>query len=548
MELDKAKQRAQDIISLRDREKARQASFRSLWQSVANLVFPQTYGITTTYSAGTELMSGLFDTTAVIELENMTSGITNNLFPAGQQFFAVKAADGDDDETANRYLSYLTEKAHEAIFNSNFIAQVNNTIQYWSGFGIGSLYSDWTARDGLNYRDYAIGTYQCLENSRGIIDTIILTCPKTARQIVEEFGSDPKVVGQSVVSAYNRPDNREDSFNVIQVIRPREGYSPGMWANTSMPVESVYVQEQDKVFLQEGGYDEFPFAIPRYQVVYREVYGRGRGVMMLPQIRLLNRLARDYLEMSNKWVNPPRMIHESFDGTVDVTPGANNYVTQMDAIAPINMGANGMYPVTKDILEYHRETIRQEGFFKNAFEALSSLSGDRRTTTEIIERLKEGMKKLSKPLGRLFTELLTPAISRSILLLIRNGVVERPPDQLQGRNFKLEFINPLALALRDQQSRGFQYWVASLEKMELIFPGVRDNVDYDVAYRDFGQSLGVKTDHIRSIEDRDRMRAERAKKQQQMEMAQMSALEAEGYNKATKAPESGSPAEMLVGA
>lgn len=538
-------ERARQIVALRDREKARQSSFRNLWQSVADLVFPQTFGISTTISPGAELMSGLYDTTAVEEAENMTSGLVNNLFPAGQRFYAVTPEGDVDDWESKQYVNHLTDVSHEHIFNSNFLSQVSNTIHYWAVFGMGSLYSDWSRKDGLNYRDYAIGTYQCLENAQGLIDTKIITCPMTARQIVEKFGEGEDRVGRSVWNAYSKPDKREDSFDVIQFVGPRSSYDPNPWLrpSTDMPFESVYVLEKDNFILDEGGYDEFPFALPRYQVIYRETYGRGRGTMLLPKIRVLNRLCKDYLEMSNKWVNPPKEVLESFEGTVDVTPGALNYVTEIGSIAPINMGANGAFPVVKDILEYFREDIRQ-GMFKNAFEALTGLSGDRRTTTEIIERLKEGMKRLSKPLGRLFTELLTPTITRSILLLIRNGVVPPPPAALQGRPFKLEFINPLALALRDQQSRGLQYWAMAGMNLSQAFPEILDNVEQDKAFRDLGESLGVKTTHIRPMREVEKIRQQRAAKQQAMEQAAMAEQLASSYDKTTKAPEPGSLAEL----
>jgi hypothetical protein len=531
---------AKEIISLRDREKQRQWNFRSLWQSVSDLIFPQTYGITTTRTRGDELTTRLFDTTAIEESENMASGLANNLFPAGQQFFALQVSP-DVEKTAEikRYLSKLTEVAHEQIFNSNWLSQVSNTIQFWLTFGTGAFYSEWTVRDGLNYRDYSIGTYQCVENARGIIDTIIISGPLTARQLVQLYGEDG--VGKSVLQAYSKPNSHNDEFEVIQVVRPRADVNPDLLGNMNMPWESIWVQERDAKVLEVSGFDEFPFAVPRYQVLYREVYGRGRGTALLPEVRILNRLAKDFQEMSNKWVNPPREILESFDGVVDVTPGANNYVAEMGTIKPIEMMTHGAYPVTRDELEFRRETVRQ-GFFKNAFEALTNLSGDRRTTTEIIERLKEGMKKLSKPLGRLFSELLTPSISRTILLLIRNGVADPPPPSLQGTPLKIEFINPLALALRDQQARGLQYWVSILGQVEPIFPGVSDNVDSDKAFRDLGESLGVRTEHIRPVRERDQMRQERAQQEQKMQAAALAAQAAESYGKTTKAPEEGSPA------
>jgi len=62
--------KAKEIIALRDREKARQGNFRTLWQSTADLIFPQTYGITSTVTAGTELMLQIFDSTGIEEAEN----------------------------------------------------------------------------------------------------------------------------------------------------------------------------------------------------------------------------------------------------------------------------------------------------------------------------------------------------------------------------------------------------------------------------------------------------------------------------------------------
>ena len=170
---------------------------------------------------------------------------------------------------------------------------------------MGANYSDWTVWDGLNYRDYAIGTYQCLENAGGVIDTIILTCPMTARQIRQQFGAR---AGPSIDRALSNKDTVNEEFNIIHCVRPRRDRDPDRIDSLNMAFESLYVQEKDRIVVEESGFDEFPFAVPRYDVVYREVYGRGRGVILLPAVRRLNRIAKDYLEMSNKWVNPPREV------------------------------------------------------------------------------------------------------------------------------------------------------------------------------------------------------------------------------------------------
>jgi len=537
-----SQQKAKDAIALRDRTLAKQQTTRSMWQSISDLMFPQTYGITTKRSDGQQLMLNLYDSTALQELENMASGISSNLFPPGQKFFRFKVPlRAGDDQEASDYLYYLTEVLHEEVFNSNYLSQTGNTIHYWAGFGIGANYCDWTVTDGLNFRDYAIGTYQCLENSKGIIDTIILTMPMTARQIKQEFGEENKSLGSSVDQALSpTANNQYDDFDVIWVIKPRKDRDDSKIDNKNMAWESLYVNAKDQIVLSEGGYEEFPFAVPRYTVLYREVYGRGRGTMLLPEVRTLNRLAKDYQEMSNKWVNPPREILDTFEGQVDVTPGAENFVTQMNSIRAVEMGANGAYPITKDILEYRREGIRQ-GFYKNAFEPITGLQGDRRNETEIIQRLREGLKKATRPFGRLFIELLTPQLTRAALLLIRNHVIEPPPPSLQGQLMQIRFINPLALALEDQQAQGGQQWVAALGQAEGILPGVTDNINSDVWARNLGESLGVSEDEIKSVDERDQQRQLKAEAAAQEEQLRILREGSDAYAKTTKAPEPGSP-------
>jgi len=542
-----ADQKAKDIKDLRDREKTKQANFRSLWQDISDMMCPFMYPITGSQSPGAELMTQIFDHTAMEESENMASGLSNNLMPAGQQFFSISAADRrlHQSQTVRRYFSELTEITHQELANSNFLSQVDMTLQMWLTFGISCLYSEWTKKTGLNFRDYGIGMWQCLENSKGLIDTLIMTVPMTARQCVQDWGLEN--VGESIVKAYEKGETRNDIFNIIHLTRPRAERDERMIDAKNMAFESVYVSEKDDHTIEEGGYEEFPFAVPRYRIIFGEVYGRGQGSIALRAARTLNRAVKDFDEAGNKWVNPPLEVLDTFDGDVDVSPGAQNWVAQLNSIQAIDRGAIGAFPIGKDWIEYRTQRI-QEIFFKNVFEQLAMLTGDRRTTVEIIERLKEGMKKMSKPIGRLFVECYDPTITRSVLSLVRNGAAPPPPPELQGQGFKIEYIGPLALALRDQQSKGLQYWIAALGQMEPIFPGVKDNVDHDKAARDLGESLGVKTDHIRPIRDRDAIRQMRQEAQQaQLQMAMLEQA-AKGYKDTTSAAEKGSPAEQVQSA
>ena len=218
----------------------------------------------------------------------------------------------------------------------------------------------------------------------------------------------------------------------------------------------------------------------------------------------------------------------------------------MGSIKALDSDLNGNFPIADSSLDRQQDLIHR-AFFKDAFSPLENLTGDRRTTLEIRERIKQTWYKIGPPVARVWYELLEGCMTRSILLLIRNGEVEPPPVELQGVNFGLEFVGPFALELRSQQAKAFQEWVSFVGEMEAVFPGAVDNVDSDDAVIRMGHTFGVNTEDMASEEERDekrRVRQAALERRQALEEAQAAG---QAYPGATKAPESGSPAEALMG-
>ncbi|KKK49972.1 hypothetical protein LCGC14_3129670, partial [marine sediment metagenome] len=122
--------RAKEIINLRDRELAKQATFRSLWQETADLMFPRENQITGIQTSGTDKSRNIFNTTAVFDSQDMASGLSAAFIPSGQLFFGLKAKDRElsQIDRVRRYLSIATEITHDELFESNFMRQFNETF------------------------------------------------------------------------------------------------------------------------------------------------------------------------------------------------------------------------------------------------------------------------------------------------------------------------------------------------------------------------------------------------------------------------------------
>ena len=536
----------EEIINMRNIERSAQANIRNLWQDTSDFVYPYVQ-ITSKFEPGTRRTREIFDLTPMLDAEDMVANLKHILFPAGQVFFAIKVGNNDKlpDDT-QRYISMLTEVTHERIFNSNFITELDEVLRLLIHFGPASIFSEWTVKTGLNYRNTVIGTYQLIENNMKLVDGIILTVEYNPKQAMDEFGDD---AGPDIIKAANDPKKVNTKFEYIYLIKPRDVTNPNLSPNigSNMPWEQQVVNVKEKLTVSESGFPQFPYHTARWKRPANEKDGRGISTELLPQIRVLNRMNRDFNEVGNKWANPARETLSSFDGQYRTFPGANNVVRELPSSKAVDQGLNGNFTITEKSLD-RQTAIIDRAYFKNAFNPIDDLTGDRRTTLEIRERIRGTWPKIGNPVARIWYEQIAPLVERSILLLIRNGVVERPPPELEGVNFGLDFVGPFALELRSQQSKAFQEWAFVVGELEATFPGATDNVDSDDAIMRLGRTLGVNTEDMASEEQRDAKREQRAIEKQQELALQATAVAGQAYGQTTAAPEEGSVAEAVVGA
>lgn len=532
---------AEKIINLYKAELTKASVYRSHCQDVAEYMFPREGNITTTRLPGSKVMNQIYDPTAILALNIAVSGLMYYLVPTDQPFFALKASlrELNELEIVKRYLSIATEIVHAEIFQSNFLIQFTETLKSLLCFGTGNIWSGYS--DGLNFIDYDIGKYLILENSKREVDTVFIWDTMSARQAQQEWGDN---VSKSIKEALADDKKENENFEFLWSCRPNKGRNPFLEDNLNMPFEVKVIAVKDKEIIYKGGSNELQYHVGRWTKSSGEVWGRGQGMFILPSAKSLNTVSRDFEELVNRINNPATEVLDTFEGTIDLTPRAQNMVSQIPTIKAIESNVRGDYPTVKDYLEIRQGDVRK-AFYQDVFDQLAELKGDRRTQLEIRERLREGFQKIGPPIYRIYRELFNPIISRVLLLLIRNGKVPLPPEQLQGRGFKIEYVSELAMALKSQQIRGVRQWISDVAEMEAVFPGVKDNIDSDEAVRDMGMTYAVKPEHIRPIEKVEEIRKIRQAELERKEALEAAQVAANAYAQTGKAPEDGSAAQQL---
>jgi hypothetical protein len=511
------------------------------------LIFPRENNITRYDYPGQEKTDHIYDTTAIFERERMTSGLLTNLIPAGQKFFSLTTLNAEirEIDAVKSYMARSTEIEHEELFTSNFLLQIAETLNSLITFGTGNIFTEW--RQGLNFMDWDVSRYHLLENFRGEIDTVILKFPKTALQAYNKWG---EAAGKSVVEVMNDKSGGADPnkwFWFIHIVRPRQWRNPRLEDFLNMAFESGYINFKDKTLIEEGGFPEFPYMIPRWAKTTGEVHGRGIGTMILPHVKALQANKRDFQECANKIVNPHREILDTYEGDYLTVPGAWNSVTELPS-SYVDPNQFGNFPVGEKYLEMERRVV-MEAFYHDAFAPLTGLTGDRRNELEIQQRIQEAFRAIGSPIGRLESELFTPLIIRCYKLLVTNRVIPPPPEELQGQTLKIMYKGPLSLAQQDSEVRASRQWVSDISAMEENenFAGASDNVNVDNMARRLGRVYGVNEDDIASEEEVEAKRAAKQVDKERREALEAAQVGGQAYGQTTKAPEPGSAAEQLQG-
>lgn len=541
-------ERAMQTVQEWNRLDAESATTMNLYQSVADHFFLRENNIVNVTAPGLDKSLPVLDPTGMLDLQDMAAGMSAVVFPAGQYFcrLAPQNAALSNNWEVTHYLNSLTEILHQELFKSecNFLLEFNEFLTSLIGFGTGNIYSEWDADNlRLNFKDWDVANYRFTVDASGKPNGCIIKWNYTAAQAFAKWGN---ACGEKVTQAAQDPAKAQTKYPFYFHCYKRSRFQP-MRGNRNYPWGTLVVSGLDQTIVEESGYESMPYHITRWTTSSQEIWGRGQGTVALSADRELQRQKRALLLNADLTNNPPRETLSSFEGAPKVYPGANNMVMERDSIRALTQ-FTGNFPVTKDTVLMQQEILHR-CFYVKVFAPLDNLPGDRRTTVEIIERVKSGYMRLVLPTMRLYNECLTPLVERCVQLLMKNGVVINqigyPPAELRG--FKVEHLGRLALALQEQQADALQRFGQFALTMEQAVPNFfRDTINTDRAARRMATVFGVNEGDLNTPEERDAIRGER----QQAESAQMAMMAAQAAGKAykdgSKAAEPNSPADQIM--
>jgi hypothetical protein len=387
------------------------------------------------HSPGQKKNQKRFDSTAVMALEDFSARMESQLVPAWRKWFKLEVGSEipeENEQEVEEYLEEATDIIFDHINHSNFNAQIKETFLDL-GVSTGCIIVE--EGDGintaLNFRSVSLSEVILERSARGIPETVWREVKVPVADIQQIW---PKAeLTQSIKDKI--------SSDPTQEIKLIEGVAQDHKTRDNI---SMLLDMDGKEALYEEKLDISPWIIFREATIPGEVYGRGRVMKCLDQIKVLNKMVENYLR-ALEWQAHP--LFTATDESVrnpynmSLRPGSITVVDSNDrgnpSIAPMPVGGN------PQLLEF--AVVKWQDFIRQAM--MSKPFGNVedtpvRSATEMSMRNADLQSVQGSAAGRLQTELIERLINNVAEILMRAGKLQ--PMKIDGKMVTIKFTSPIA--------------------------------------------------------------------------------------------------------
>lgn len=510
-----------DLLDLSKRMDQAKMPWLEYWQQLGDILLPSQADFTRAKREARPRTDVIYDGTPRLAARGLATTIDGLLKPKTSRWFNVTVTDRDvaEIDEVKLWLEQISDRMWQAIYRSQarFTQRSAEVDEHLAVFGTGSLFIGENARKtGLLFRSFHLNAVGIEENADGQVDRWKVDEKLSARQAIGRWGEEK--LHADVVKAASDPKKANEEFCFTQVILPRDDYEAGRLDQRGLAYRSCVIDVKHEHKVEEGGFHEFPVAVPRWETAPGEVYGRSPGMMALPDAKTLQAMGKTLLIAGQKAVDPPVWAYNdavispirTFPGgtiTLDATAAAG---INGSPIGTLDMGKN--MPLGLDMQAAVRQQV-EAAFFKNIF-ALP-IEGRQMTATEILERKEEFLRTIGPVFGRLESDYLGKIVERVFSIMHRAG--QFPPFPEIGDvevRIEFEYMSPIQKARKETELASLGRAFEILAPLMELDPSVADNIDADQIVRDLPEAGGIPQRWLRPQAEVEARREQRAQQQE----------------------------------
>lgn len=489
------------------------AASEDRWRKIVRYVLPQE-------SAGWGVnpdgppKSPTVDDTGRECLDNLTAGLDEMLFRrAPYEVVPIDGAVAEQGGYAVDWAEYATHNLTAAMEHprSGFRVARQTLLRSVAGLGHGVCFITERPGSHLVFRQEPVSEVCIAENADGQVDTRFRQYEMTVRQVIERWGNKASPHVQHRVER-----SPGEKVRILHAVFPRHEVAPSAH-RTKMPWASVYVELDPSNILDEGGFAEFPFVVPRWDKRDCGPYGWCPSMAVLDEIMRVNAMGRTNLQSAHRIADPEVYLPNGmFRSDLVRRPGAVHYydATILGGRAEVRQWPTSpQLPVAIEMTQAVQASIR-EAFF---YYLLQPAQSPNMTATEWIGRQRQMARRMGAPVGRLEQEAADPLGKRAFALLVRAGVIQPPQPPWRLSDFEVRFNSPLSQLKQLADAEAIQRTLEGAASCAQFDPGVVRVIDAEETLRAQREVFGAP---VKMLRDRQTVQQIRdADAQQQMAQA-----------------------------
>lgn len=496
------------------------SSIRGLWDELSRYILPheQFYADEAAKTGGTLRKRDLLDSTAMRSLELFASSLHSLLNNPASQWFRMGVAGRESrrlpsavrealDSTAHRMLRFMASR------DVNIYSRLHSAYMSLGGFGTACLFVG--TGDPLLIREFPVADIAVDEDANGVIDTCFRVERLSLRQAVQRWPDVDETLfeerGDTEVlhAVFPSSDIR------LMASQPGAGEQAARAAMQAavLPWMSVWVSKSRTKVISLGGYDGFPYIVPRWYKARGEIYGRSPGMTVLPDVRMTNRMMETILRGAEKLVDPPLMIPSgSLVSPLRLWPGSITFTDGAVQPQPLMAPGSSRVEYGQELLLTRQQAIR-EGFFTPLFATPDSPV---KTATQVLHQADERNRAIAPMLIRLQEELFHPMLFRVFRVLRRAGLLDLP-EEFDEDNLEIEYVSPLRAAHMQTEALGASRIIEQLTPWAQIDPTALDIFDPRKIAEVVLAGSGAPADIVRSRTEMAALQAQRSRQAEAQE-------------------------------
>lgn len=469
------------------------------------------------------------------------SGITS---PARPWFrLTIPNFDQSDSNPVKDWLDDTSDRMNAVFSRSNLYNTLLNVYGDLGDFATAAMLVEEDDNYVIRCFSIPIGSYSIGLSENLRVEVFFRELQMSVRQIIQKFGLknngdiDWTNISQMVRNYYER-NQLETMITVVHAVTPNEFFDDGKFEAQFKKYRSSYYEkgtskqqagynnpDNDK-FLRESGYDYFPVLVPRWQTTGEDAWGTNcPGMEALGDCRQLMLGERRMMQAIDLLVKPPMKGPASLrQTTAGILPGKITYVDERGDQG----GFKPVFQIEPRIqeLEAKQQEVRKrisDLYYESLFLMISQTNNDM-TATEVNIRQEEKLLALGPVLEQLNQDLLDPLIELTFNFMMKQGLIETPPQEISGATVKVEYISIMAQAQKLTGLSSLDRFTQYIENLAQVDQSVLMKIDTHVMAENYADICSVPTGVIRDEKVVQQLQAQQqAAAQQQAKLQNMMA-------------------------